>query len=172
MGRTVRRPDGTKLGYIAPRLLAEWLTAHVSDKSTPLVGVEFGTSLTSQYLADLGFQKFDGIDITACMLVRDNERGIYCKLSNADATNHPDIEPFSCSAVISSSTFALGHVGCDAIPELVSVLSSNGHFACTLHEDVWSNAGFEQTFSDFEDRNQSPRPNSMATYLFKDAEGG
>ncbi len=141
-----------KLGYVAPRLMAESLAAYVSDKSTPVLDVGCGTGLTSQYLSDLGFQLFDGIDITPRMLERARERGIYRSLIEADVTQPLDLESSSYEAIISSGTFTLGHVGCEAIPELVRVLKSGGYLGCTIHENLWTDAGFEQTFREFQDR--------------------
>ena len=141
-----------KLGYIAPKFMAERLAAFVADKSTPVLDVGCGTGLTSQYLSDLGFQHFDGIDITPRMLERAGERGIYRTLTEADVTQPLDLEPDSYDAIISSGTFTLGHVGSEAIPELVRVLSSGGHLGCTIHKNLWTNAGFKEAFAKFQDQ--------------------
>ena len=101
-----------KLGYIAPRFMAERLAAFVADKSTPVLDVGCGTGLTSQYLSGLGFEHFDGIDITPRMLERARERGIYRTLTEADVTQPLDLASGSYDAIISSGTFTLGHVGC------------------------------------------------------------
>lgn len=141
-----------KLGYVAPRLMAERLATFVPDKSSAILDVGCGTGLTSQYLSNLGFQNFDGVDITPRMLERAGERGIYRKLIEADITQTLDLESSSYDAIISSGTFTLGHVGCEAIPELVRLLKSGGYFGCTIHKDLWTNAGFEQAFAELQDQ--------------------
>ena len=91
--------------------MAEHLSAFVSDKSIPVLDVGCGTGLTSHYLSDLGFQRFEGIDITPSMLERASARGIDRKLTEADITKPLDLATGSYEAIISSGAFTLGPVG-------------------------------------------------------------
>lgn len=129
--------------------MAEHLSAFVSDKSIPVLDVGCGTGLTSHYLSDLGFQRFEGIDITPSMLERASARGIDRKLTEADITKPLDLATGSYEAIISSGAFTLGPVGCEAITELVRGLSRGGHLGCSIHKNLWTKAGFEQAFSEF-----------------------
>ena len=75
-----------RLGYIAPRVMAEKLAPHISEKDAEILDVGCGTGLTSYYLMGLGFHSFDGIDITPSMLALAEKRNIYRRLIEADIT--------------------------------------------------------------------------------------
>ena len=139
-----------RLGYVAPRVTAERLATHLDDRSAVILDVGCGTGLTCQYLADLGFTTFDGIDITPEMIVKSRERGIYRELFEADITKPLDMPAGAYDAAISSGTFTLGHVGSEPIPEIARVLKTGALFACSIHTDIWRAKGFEARFADLE----------------------
>lgn len=139
-----------RLGYVAPRVMAERLAAHLDDRSAAVLDVGCGTGLTCQYLAEHGFTTFDGIDITPAMIVKSRERGIYRDLYQADITEPLDMPDATYDAAISSGTFTLGHVGAEPIPEIVRVLKPGALFACSIHTDIWRAKGFEARFAALE----------------------
>lgn len=139
-----------RLGYIAARIMAERLAAHLDDRSAAVLDVGCGTGLTCQYLADLGFVTFDGIDITPEMIVKARERGIYRDLYQADITEPLDMADAAYDAAISSGTFTFGHVGSEPIPEIARVLKPGALFACTIHTNIWQAKGFEAAFDALE----------------------
>ena len=145
-----RQMEGN-LHYVAPRQTAEHLARFVEDRSVAVLDVGCGTGLTSHYLAEQGFETFDGIDLNDAMLERSRKRGIYRNLIKADLTLPLALGDESYGAAISSGTFTLGHVGPEPIPEIFRVLRPGAYFACTVHHDIWSPKGFEAAFADFED---------------------
>ncbi len=139
-----------RLGYIAPRVMAERLAARLDDRSAVILDVGCGTGLTCQYLAERGFTTFDGIDITPEMILKSRERGIYRDLYEADITEPLDMADAAYDAAISSGTFTLGHVGAEPIPEIVRVLKPGALLACSIHKDIWRAKGFEARFAALE----------------------
>ncbi len=139
-----------RLGYIAPRVMAERLAARLDDPSAVIIDVGCGTGLTCQYLAERGFTTFDGIDITPEMILKSRERGIYRDLYQADITEPLDMADAAYDAAISSGTFTLGHVGAEPIPEIVRVLKPGALLACSIHTDIWQAKGFEAEFDALE----------------------
>ena len=91
-----------RLGYVAPRVMAERLAARLDDRSAVILDVGCGTGLTCQYLAERGFTTFDGIDITPEMIAKSRERGIYRDLYQADITEPLDMADAAYDAAISS----------------------------------------------------------------------
>lgn len=144
-----RQMEGN-LHYVAPRQTAEHLARFVEDRSVAVLDVGCGTGLTSHYLAEQGFETFDGIDLNEAMLERSRARGIYRNLIKADLTLPLTLDDESYGAAISSGTFTLGHVGPEPIPEIFRVLQPGACFACTVHRDIWSAKGFEAAFGTLE----------------------
>ena len=130
------------LGYVAPRLMAGYLSEHLPDKGAQILDAGCGTGLTSDYLSRLGFGIFDGIDLNLTMLEHAEKRGIYRRLIHADLTQTLPVDSDSFDAVISSGTFTLGHVGAEPIPELLRVLRPGGLLGCSIHKDIWEPKGF------------------------------
>lgn len=138
------------LGYIAPRVMANRLADHMSDTGGRVLDAGCGTGLTAHYLAGRGFERIDGLDLSPKMLARSHERGIHNALIEADLTEPLPIDDEHYDAVISSGTFTLGHVGSEAIPELVRVLRRRGFFGCSIHRDLWEEGGFATLFTGLE----------------------
>ncbi len=138
------------LRYVAPRVIAERLAAHLDDHSAAILDIGCGTGLTYQYLADLGFSTCDGIDITPAMIAKSRERGIYRNLYEADITKPLDMADAAYDAAISSGTFTHGHVGSEAIPEIVRILKPGALLACSIHKDIWQAKSFEAAFDALE----------------------
>ena len=135
-----------RLKYVAPRLMAEHLAAHIPDKNARILDVGCGTGLTSLYMHRLGYSGFDGIDISTEMLAVAKKRGIYSDLIQADITKTILLPDASYDAIISSGTFTLGHVGGEPLPELARLMKPGAMLGCTIHQDIWQPKGFEAAF--------------------------
>ena len=156
------------LGYVAPRMIATKLADAMTDRDGHVLDVGCGTGLTSRYLHDMGIKLLDGIDINAAMLEEAAKRGLFATLREADITMPLDIADETYDAVICSGTFTLGHVGAEALDELVRVLKSNGHFACTVHRDVFEPKGFRSAFDRLEGDGTLERVERSEGPFFKD----
>ena len=156
------------LGYVAPKRLAEKLAGHLEDKSAYVLDVGCGTGLTSRYLSDLGFSRIDGIDINASMLDVARQRRIFMDLFEADITQDLEIGSGRYGAIISTGTFTLGHVGADALDELIRVLKPQGLLACTIHKDVFGPLGFREAFERFEQHETLEQVERTADQYFRD----
>ncbi len=158
----------TGLGYVAPKRLAEKLAGHIEDKTAYVLDVGCGTGLTSRYLSEFGFKRIDGIDINAAMLDVARQRRIYSDLLEADITQDLEIGSGRYGAIISTGTFTLGHVGADALDELIRVLKPGGLLACTIHKDVFGPLGFREAFERFESHGTLQQIERSAEPYFRD----
>ena len=77
------------------------------------------------------------------MLAKAAARGIYRRLIRADLTLDIDLPDACYDAMVSSGTFACGHVGPAPFDELVRLLRPGGLLSFPVHVDTWSAQGFE-----------------------------
>lgn len=110
----------------------------------PVLDVGAGTGLLGLALRGLGIEApLDGVDISPQMLERAREKAIYRRLMLADITRPLDPgEPYA--GVVSSGTFTHGHVGPEALPELLAIAKPGAAFALSVNAGVWQAKGFAE----------------------------
>jgi predicted TPR repeat methyltransferase len=161
------------LGYISPASIAEILGEHLPDSEAAVLDVGCGTGLTCRVLAERGYRRLDGIDLSAEMLAVARERGIYRDLLQGDINQPLPLESASYDGVISSGTFTHGHVGPEPLQEIFRVLKPGGLLACTVHQDLWQSMGFETAFAALLDQGVATCISAEAGSYYRDkpAEG-
>ena len=135
-----------ELGYTSPTKIAQQLGEYLPDTDSTVFDIGCGTGLTCVFLADKGYAKLDGIDLSPDMVRVAAERGIYRELLVGDVNLPLEREDESYDAVISSGTFTHGHVGPEPLDEIFRILRPGGILACTVHKDLWISMGFEARF--------------------------
>ncbi|MCP4469842.1 MAG: class I SAM-dependent methyltransferase [Gammaproteobacteria bacterium] len=136
-----------KLGYTSPASLASILIEQLPDTASTILDLGCGTGLTCRLLAERGYSRLDGVDISTEMLQVARERGIYRHLLTGDLNDPLERESDSYDGVVSSGTFTHGHVGPEPLDEVFRVLKPGGILACTVHVDLWETKGFEAKFT-------------------------
>lgn len=131
------------LDYESPQKIARCLSRHLKHKHEPVLDIGCGTGLTAMALISLGYGLIDGVDYSAEMIAVARAKSIYQNLHVADLNQTLDFDNDHYAAIISSGTFTHGHVGPQPLDELVRVLKPGGYLACTIHQDLWQQAGFE-----------------------------
>lgn len=139
------------LRYIAPGLLSDALARHQGALDEAVLDVGCGTGLAGACLADRGFSLVDGIDLSAAMLAKAGEKGVYRKLIEADLNAPLPFEDGAYAALVSTGTFTRGHVGPEPLDELMRIVKPGGVFACTVHGEVWESQGFSDKFAELEE---------------------
>lgn len=126
-------------GYVAPRRIAEIFREEMGAEDVPVLDLGAGTGLVAEHLRDL---VVDGIDLTAEMLDRAGEKGLYRRRIVGDLTRKLEMEDASYGGFISSGTFTHGHVGPVCFPELLRVARPGALFCCGAIASVLDAAGF------------------------------
>jgi predicted TPR repeat methyltransferase len=131
-----------ELGYVAPALLIQLFAGHVSNGQARILDAGCGTGIVGELLTRRGFQDIDGLDYSKHMLQQAQGKGVYRELLQADLTQDLDIAAGTYDAVVSAGTFTLGHVGPEALGELIRITKPGGHICFTVREEAWTEAGY------------------------------
>lgn len=125
------------------------LPAHVAaafmgtGAAGPVLDVGAGTGLLAEALRQMGFDgPVDAVDFSVEMLERAAEKRIYAGLHQADITR-PLTLPRRYGGIVSSGTFTAGHVGPEALPNLLAVAAPEAQFCLSINRRVWTIAGFD-----------------------------
>ncbi len=137
--------------YRNPQLIAE-LFAKRCDGDTPILDVGAGTGLVGQALAAHGLAPVDALDISPEMLAVAQSKGCYRNTIHADLTGQVGIADTVYGGVISVGTFTHGHVGPEAIDELLRVARSGALFALGINAEFYEADGFAEKFASLKNR--------------------
>ncbi len=148
------------------------LPAHVAaaflgtGAAGPVLDVGAGTGLLAESLQDMGFRApIDGVDFSQEMLERSAEKRLYSGLFRADITQ-PLTLPRRYAGIVSSGTFTAGHVGPEALPNLLSVALPGAQFALSVNRRVWASAGFDRAFDDLVASNRIEAPQLIEVQIY------
>lgn len=76
--------DLLETGYVTPARVALALSAELADKDAPILDFGCGTGLSGAALAEAGFSRIDGTDLSGEMLAMARRKQIYHKLWETD----------------------------------------------------------------------------------------
>lgn len=110
----------------------------------PVLDIGAGTGAVALHLATLGIGPIDGTDISAEMLDVARQKGVYSRLFTGDVTDRLGAADGAYRGVISAGTFTLGHVGPEALDELLRVLAPGGVLVISVNARHWDSSGFAE----------------------------
>lgn len=120
----------------------------------PILDVGCGTGLVGRHLAEVIGGVIHGVDISPEMLAeaaakqRSDGSATYEQLIEADLTLPLKIATDTYAGVISAGTFTHGHVGPDAIRELVRISMPGAVAALGINEHFFADRGFGRVLDD------------------------
>lgn len=126
--------------YRSPRLVAEIFRN--AGGEGPVLDVGAGTGLCGQELVDLGTTPVDGTDISQEMLDVAAAKFIYRDLFTGDLTTRLPVSDNTYAGIVSSGTFTNGHVGPEALDELLRITCPGGLLALSIHTTHFATQGF------------------------------
>ncbi len=133
--------------YRNPELIAA-IFADRADDDMPVLDVGAGTGLVGQALASHGLGPIDALDITPEMLDVAMGKGCYRAAIHGDLTKRLGIEDATYGGVICVGTFTHGHVGPEAIDELIRVARPGALFTLGVNAELYESAGFAAKFAE------------------------
>ena len=132
--------------YLSPTKICSFFNKHKRNTDTPILDVGAGTGLVGECLYKTGNKKIFGIDISQEMLEQAKLKKCYFFLINADVTKKIPIKSNSIGAIVSAGTFTHGHVGSEALDELLRITKPGGLFVLSINSKVFIKDGFQKKF--------------------------
>ena len=130
--------------YLSPLKISNFYKKYSKIDDTPILDVGAGTGLIGKYLNKENNVNIIGIDISSEMLKIAKLKKCYKSLIEADITKKIPLKSNSIGAVISAGTFTHGHVGPEALDELLRVTKPNGLFVLSIHCELFITGGFQK----------------------------
>lgn len=137
-------------GYILPQVVAH--AVHAIRTSGRVLDIGAGTGLLGQSLGALGSYDIDATDISAQMLEQARAKNIYAHVFTSDVTATIPVPDDTYHITTSSGTFTHGHVGANAIPEILRITKPGGVFVFSVNQEFWKKSGFDTSISRLEPR--------------------
>ena len=141
-----------KNDYRSPVLISNYYDKYSNKNDVPVLDVGAGTGLIAEVMNKKNTIDIDAIDISPEMLESAKSKNCYNKLIEADLTKNLDIDNNYYGALVSAGTFTHGHIGPNALDELLRVTKPSGLFVITIHSKVYVNQNFEQKFQDINEQ--------------------
>ena len=133
-----------EMDFVLPGEVAKTYAA--TGAMGPVLDFGCGTGLVGQALSGLGVTQIDGADLSPEMLAVARRKGVYRHLIAGNVLDgyEPPQGPYA--GIVSSGTFTNGHVGPEAIDELLRLAAPGAQFALSINGQHFSNAGFGAKF--------------------------
>ena len=138
--------------YIYARQVAEVFVERSPAPGGAVLDAGCGTGRIGLELSRLGISPIDGIDISPEMMAKARENlgpdgaPSYRHLIEADLTGPLDLASDSYSGVVSSGAFTHGHLGPDALSELLRVARPGSVCVISVNASIFETNGFKDRF--------------------------
>jgi len=138
-----------EMDYRLPYAVADLFLDRAGPDDAPVLDVGAGTGLVAERLAG---RPVDALDISDEMLAVAAAKGLYRRTIAGDLTATLPIVDAGYGGVVSAGTFTHGHVGPEALPELLRIARPGALFALSINAAVFEAAGFRAALDALEGR--------------------
>jgi SAM-dependent methyltransferase len=134
--------DMAASGYRHPTIALALLARHLPVGAGSILDAGVGTGLMGQWLPLVGYPLVDGLDLSAGMLAVAAKKGVYRALHRLALGGPLPFADGAYAGIVSTGVFTTGHVGAEALPELIRICRPGGVIVLTVKLTVWE-AGFQ-----------------------------
>ncbi|MFN3823882.1 MAG: class I SAM-dependent DNA methyltransferase [Pseudorhodobacter sp.] len=124
-------------GYRHPSVALALLARHLPRGAGPLLDAGAGTGMVGEWLGIVGYPAVDALDISAGMLAVAERKGCYRTLHRLALGRDLPFADGTYAGIISTGVFTTGHVGAEALPELLRITTPGGVIVLTVKDTVW-----------------------------------
>ena len=157
-------------GYVGHLITSDLLLNYLRNTESKVLDAGCGTGLVGEILYKNNFRNMDGVDFSQEMLNIAHQKNIYQSLKLVDLTKKLDYENDSFDAVICAGTFTCGHVGPEALREMVRITKQGGYICFTVRKQEWEASPYLQIMNDLE-KNESWSKLELLTKKYNVKEG-
>jgi predicted TPR repeat methyltransferase len=133
--------DMAAAGYRHPSIGLGLIARHLPRGAQPLLDAGAGTGLLGDWLGILGYPHVEALDISRGMLAVAQRKGAYKALHLLALGGALPFEDGRFAGIVATGVFTEGHVGAEALDELVRVCRPGGVLVLTVKDSLWT-AGF------------------------------
>jgi ubiquinone/menaquinone biosynthesis C-methylase UbiE len=131
-----------KVGYRHPSICLALLCRHLEKGAAPILDAGAGTGLVGEWLGIMGYPEVDALDISEGMLAVARRKNCYRNYHLLALGGELPFVDGAYRGIISSGVFSTGHVGAEALGEIVRICSAGGIIALTVKGTLWD-GGFD-----------------------------
>ncbi len=136
-------------GYRHPAIALALLARHLPRGAAPVLDAGCGTGLIGEWLSIAVYPRAEGLDLSQGMLAVAERKGVYAALHRAALGRPLEFHDGRFAGVVSAGVFTTGHVGAEALPDLVRITRPGGVLVLTVKDAVW-NGGFAARIAELE----------------------
>ena len=137
-------------GYVGHLITSDLLLNYFHDTGAKVLDAGCGTGLVGEILFKNNFRNIEGVDFSQEMLDIAYQKNIYQSLKLVDLTKKLDYENDSFDAIICAGTFTCGHLGPEALREMVRITKQGGFICFTVRKQEWEASPYLQIMDDLE----------------------
>ena len=137
-------------GYVGHLVTTEALLRHLKDKEAKILDAGCGTGLVGDILYRKEYKNIVGVDFSKEMLNRALKKNVYESLSLCDLTQKIDFEDNSFDAIVCAGTFTCGHVGPEALNEMIRITKKDGYISFTVRKQEWEASPYAKIIKELE----------------------
>ena len=137
-------------GYVGHLVTTEVLLRYLDNTKAKILDAGCGTGLVGNILYNKNYKNIVGVDFSQEMLNRALKKNIYQSLSLVDLTQKLHFEDNIFDAIICAGTFTCGHVGPEALSEMIRITKNRGYISFTVRKQEWEASPYEKIIRDLE----------------------
>lgn len=140
------------IGYVGHSITTNLLVKYLHNTKAKILDAGCGTGLAGESLNKFFYNNIVGIDFSQPMLDQASKKNIYKSLFQADLTKTLEFEDNAFDAIVCAGVFTCGHVGPEALFELIRVSKAGGYIVFTVREQEWDLLPYDKTIVELEEK--------------------
>ena len=140
-------------GYVGHLITSSLLLSKIKNKKAKILDAGCGTGLVGEILSENNYKDVEGVDFSQEMLDVAIQKQVYQSLRLVDLTKNLDYEDNLFDAIICAGTFTCGHVGPEALLEMVRITKKGGYICFTVRKQEWEVSPYKEIIDNLENSN-------------------